>query len=413
MEHNATEDNSLLYFGPFYTASVVKERGLPTRNIAAYNRMYRFAKALESSGVFVQIVSCGISMRARWKGNLLHKQHMEEVDGTKVTTLAMLGIPFLGFLFEPFFLSIWVVNYFRSRNRNVSHVLLYNFSPSYVLLAFILKLFRVPFFSQIEDISVPEFDDWRTESHTRPVQQIIFYFCMHTITYLSEGIIVPSERFCNKFPASMPQLIITGCINANISASSLPDFNERPLRILFAGKYENEHGLDVLIETARLLQHRSDASSMLEFHCCGAGNYPELLVELSDYAKYPKVILHGILDDHEYVELLKRTHIALALQKSKGRYAQYKTPSKAYEFLGFGKLVVTYDIGDFRRLMDNQLIVLEKETAEELYALLIDCLENTPRYEGIAQEGLKYAKIEYPFSAVGNRLRNFIEMTSV
>jgi glycosyltransferase involved in cell wall biosynthesis len=406
MKHNDAEDSSLLYFGPFYTATVVKERGLPTRNIAAYNRMYRFAKALQSSGVFVQIVSCGISMRARWKGNLLHRQHLEEVDGIKVTTLAMLGVPFLGFLFEPFFLSVWVVNYFRSKNKDVPHVLLYNFSPSYVLLAFVLKCLRVRFFSQIEDISVPKFNDWLTESDTRPVQQIIFYFCMRIITYMSEGIIVPSERFCNKFPDSISKIIVTGCINA-ISASSLPDYNERPLRILFAGKYENEHGVDILIETARLLKHRVDSDLLIEFHCCGTDNYPENLKEFARDVKSPKVILHGILDDNEYVELLNRTHIALALQKSKGRYSQYKTPSKAYEFLGFGKLVVTYDIGDFKKLADNQLIVLEKETAEELCALLIDCLKNVSRCEVIAREGLKFAKTEYTFRAVGNRLRKF------
>ena len=398
-------NKKILYFGSFYTLRAVEERGLPSRNIAGYNRMKRFAHALIAIGVDVEIISSAVCMRPKWKGALLYPALFEKVEGIKVQSVKMLGIPFVGFFFEPFFLCLWALK--NIKRGDVSGVLIYNFNPAYAWLAILLKILRIPFFSQIEDVSIPELRDWGRNSETRPIQQILYWFCMRVMTALSKGIIVPSRRFCVAFNISKPQLVITGCMDTKEFVVERSLLNARPLKVLFVGKYQKEHGVDVLCDAIRLLRKDSSIAGALEFHCCGSKNYIEELKTLSQETKEPSVILHGFLNDQEYKDLLQSSHIALALQKSNGRHSQYKTPSKAYEFQAYGKLVLAYDIGDLADLADDKLALLREESAEELYKVLKDCLSRPEYWSKIRDRGAMYACHEYSSGNVGRKLVDF------
>ncbi len=401
--------NKILYFGHYYLPEIVSKRKLSTRNIAAYNRMKRFAEALEYNKISVHIVSPGVCMYCGFYKKIVHKEYRKNEGAINVTTIPAIGIPILGMLFEPFLLIAWTLRYVL--HSKIRCVLIYNYSPSFLLLAGVLKLLGIRIFSQIEDISVPRVDDWKRGSETRPFQQVILFVCMHLLVFLSDGTIVPTKRFLSIISRGKKYLVVNGCVpfvETQKSVTLMRSPNDK-IDVLFAGKYEREHGLDLLVEVINQLNTMPKLAERFIFHCCGTSKYPEELSILSAQSNsLTKIELHGFIDDNKYRELLDHIQIALVLQKSKGRHANFKTPSKAYEFLAAGKIVIATDIGDLSDLAPDKLVCLRDETAETLLSILSDIVMRPQRYESIAREALIFCTREYTYGNVGNKLLSFL-----
>jgi glycosyltransferase involved in cell wall biosynthesis len=181
-----------------------------------------------------------------------------------------------------------------------------------------------------------------------------------------------------------------------------------PIRVLFVGKYESEHGVDLLLGTLKLLRSGGPAGEHYAFDCCGTNSYPPELLSLSAAEGKPVIRLHGLLSDDEYRSLLAETAVALALQKGQGRHANLKSPSKAYEFLAAGKLVITTDVGDLASHSGDHLIMLQQESAEELVRIFGEIAENPQKYEKIALAARNFSRRESSYEAVGKKLTAFL-----
>jgi glycosyltransferase involved in cell wall biosynthesis len=183
---------------------------------------------------------------------------------------------------------------------------------------------------------------------------------------------------------------------------------QTPIRVLFAGPYQTEHGLDLLIAAIKLLRSEKQYAEHFVFDCCGTTNYPNELGSLSTAKEDPVIRLHGLLSDDEYRSLLAETDVALVLQKGQGRHANLKSPSKAYEFLAAGKLVIATDVGDFASHDGGHLVMLQHESAEELVRILVDISENPKKYEKIALAARTFSRRESSSMAVGKKLIAFL-----
>jgi glycosyltransferase involved in cell wall biosynthesis len=231
---------------------------------------------------------------------------------------------------------------------------------------------------------------------------------MKTVVGLSSGLIVPSERFQSVLPESKPCLVLRGCVADSEWGKDHPIRLQTPIRVLFAGPYQTEHGLDLFIAAIKLLRSRKQFAEHFVFDCCGTTNYPNEISSLSTAKEYPVIRLHGLLSDDEYRSLLAETAVALVLQKGQGRHANLKSPSKAYEFLAAGKLVITTDVGDFASHDGDCLIMLQHESAEELVRILVDISENPKKYEKIALAARTFSRRESSSMAAGKKLIAFL-----
>lgn len=400
---------TVLYIGPYYLPEITMSRGLPTRNIAAFNRMKRFAEALSQNGVAVRIASPGITMRCAFYKRIFHKKHEYNEGDIAVTTIPGLGVPFLSIVMEPIFLLTWCFHHILKHRPHC--VLVYNFSPSFLILTLAMRIFGVHIIAQIEDVSVPKVSDWKNSSETRPMQQIVYGFCMRAILALSSGAVIPTSRFKQIIPPKKPYLVVTGCMPfmERQKHAAFPPGTKEMINILFAGKYEKEHGVDLLIDFITKVHQKPSLAEKIQFHCCGANNYPDKLKQLSiQCLNSPAIHLHGFLSDGEYQDLLAHAHIVLALQSSRGRHTIFKTPSKAYEFLAFGKIVIATDVGDLKELAPDKLICLKEETADEILYVLIDVLDNYGKYNSLVQGALDYSRLEFSYQNVGLKLKKFI-----
>jgi len=399
----------ILYFGAYHLPEVAEQRRLPGRNIAGTNRMRRLAEAMVQCGARVHIVSSAVSLRCGLYPGILHSAD-RRMDGVlPITTVPSLGVPVLGALCEPFLLIGWTLLYLL-RHR-VSVVIVYGFYPTFALLCVVLRVLRLRVISQIEDVSVPKWSDFSRNRAARPMQQLILWPCMKLVTVVAHAVVVPTRRFEAVLPRRKRRLVITGCMRRDPAAqgADMDKLHDGRLDVLFAGRHTDDSGLDVLLGLLRALREDPDLGRRFRIHSCGTKSYPQELVSLArDSGDGLDVRLHGILSDKDYRDLLHRVHIGLALQVSRGRFGNFKTPSKAYEFLGLGKLVIAYDVGDLADLSPDRLVLLRQETAAELVEAFRDVAHHPARYTRICSAGLAHSRSEYAYARCGKELLHLL-----
>jgi glycosyltransferase involved in cell wall biosynthesis len=396
----------ILYLNYFYPQAAVKSRRLPVESIAGYNRMKRIVGALASIGMSVDVVSPGICAQCGFTRNVFQGAYHTHENDIDVTVAPAVVVPFVGAMLEVVLFPFWML-LLLCRCR-FDGAIIYNYSPSFVLVAALLRVFGIPFVAQVEDIALPAKSDWRAGSQTRPVQQLVLWPCMKIVAGLSAGLMVPSRRFKSFLTKGKPCFIVPGCVADSEWAEYQPVRLRAPIRVLFVGKYETEHGVDLLISALKLLRSRGPVAAHFTFDLCGTDRYPLQLESLSATKNDPIIRLHGLLSDDEYRRLLADAAVALVLQRGKGRYGSLKSPSKAFEFLAAGKLVIATDVGDLAYHSGKRLIMLLQESAEELVRVFEEIVESPQEYEEIALAARNFSLVESSYVGVGKKLRAFL-----
>jgi glycosyltransferase involved in cell wall biosynthesis len=402
----------VLYLGPFNPEEVVRQRKLPARNPAAYNRMFRLAKAMARAGSDVRIVSTGVSLRIGFFKRILHRRRNLVVEGVPVSVLAALGIPVLGFLAEPLFLTAWLCARFVFHRPCAMFV--YNATVASALAVMLAALFRIPVIYEVEDVPT-----WAVATGAnaaekpRLFQNLSWLLAAKVQQPLCSRVLVPSRRFLNALHMeeddSRLAVVISGCMEVEASTARIENYasGRRPLKVLFAGKLEAEHGYDLLLGAINELRREDESLAEFEFHICGL---PRKEDKQFSPPLLPNVFYHGFVSDSRYKALLADCDIGLALQKSAGLFQQTRTPSKAYEFLGSGKLLIATNVGDLGDLFPHSAICLDSETPAQLAALLRNIARSPLNFVPVAQQGLHLARQQFSFQAVGQTLAAIVNL---
>lgn len=389
----------VLYIGGYLDEVIVRERGLPTHNAAGSNRMARLGRALAAGGYRPVLLSPGTSLRARSAGPLLMPVRVHRSGPVPVVFARMLNLPGLNILVAPFVMLVSMCTLLRK--GNVAAVIVYNFNPTFVLLTLYLRLFFGGVLLQnVEDVSEPRLADWLPGSSARPMQQLVFWVCMHLIARMVDGYVVPTRRFLAHLPYRERQALITGCIAVE-AVSLRPE--PPPLRVLFAGKFEPEHGSLAFLEALRLLDAEVPAGQ-IEINIVGPGSKSADLAGLRNIRGHS----HGFVSAHAYRDLLTRAQVCVALQDPAGRYANLKTPSKFYEFLGYGKAVVATNVGDIAEIENDVLILLPQLSGAAVAAALRKLAEDPAATLALRQAAFSHSKRHFAYPAVGAVLRQLL-----
>jgi glycosyltransferase involved in cell wall biosynthesis len=405
-------NGEILYIGPFNPERIVTQRRLPARNPAAYNRMLRLAKALRSVGANILVVSTGVSMRIGFARALIHESCAEEIDGISVTILPAVSIPVIGFLLEPLFLACWM--FMRCIRNRPAGVMVYNATFATVAAVGIARLFGVRVVYEVEDVpSLKAISSGAGSERPRLLQHLSWMIASKVQRPLSHALIAPSRRFLTTLGISSGRAhvrVVSGCMDVQVTEPKCAELlrARRPLRVLFSGKLEAEHGFKLLLDTISLLLTRPECSGKFEFHICGTFNRDHSNRAAFNIPRHPAVFFHGFVSDDRYRELLECADVGLALQKSSGIYCNSRTPSKAYEFLASGKLLIATSVGDLTDLFPHAAIALDPETPEKLAAILSGVASRIEEHIRIAEGGLAIARSQFSLEAAGRVLASLL-----
>lgn len=396
----ACQEGRFLVIGQFVDARVMRERGLPSPNWAGSNRMRRLAGALRTAGMRPVILSPGTALRMRRVERLWHEPTVRRAGRVPVLYARAMGFPFLGVLLEPLFLILAARALFL-RGGGITGAMVYNFSPGLVVVALFLAVFRgVPIHADLEDLSVPRASDWAPGSAARPFQQLVYWGCMKAILRVAESVVVPTRRFLEAVPPGKPALVVTGCLEDSELCTPGAERPPGPVRVLMAGELDRENGFDVFRETASRWRRDAASSGAIEFFACGHGG-------VAPGAEGDVKVL-GALEQDAFRRLLSSVDVCVALQRPDGRWNGLKTPSKVFEFLGAGKVVVTTDTGDFDEIAGPHLLVCESCDPGSLSARLREIVADTEGMMERRRSAAQCARERFSAQAVGFRLSRFL-----
>jgi glycosyltransferase involved in cell wall biosynthesis len=314
------------------------------------------------------------------------------------------AFPLIGLLISHITYPLEVFRHIRK--YNVNNIVIYNFGSLNFIILCIVRLFvpRIKIWNNIEDISVFSFKDFKIKSEDNWLQQLFFSYSMKATAHLSDGYIVPTSRFFDYLPSKENKLVINGCIKVN-------DFTENKandqVNILFAGKIAFEHGIKEFVDCLKIYNSENKQLNV-NFNITGIGPKANWLKDELYEIKNINVNYHGFVTDKEYNDILNRSSICIALQKPDGRHANYKTPSKVYEYLGNSKLVIATNVGDFSEIGNNLIRICDPLNPENLKILIDDILDNKQNIGKNAQEVYHFALENYDYNNVAKKLQHLI-----
>lgn len=401
----AQQRGRVLYLGSFLDEAVVVERGLRSHNAAGSNRIKRLAQALRSAGFRPILLSPATSLRAVRKGGpLLHPARVRRRGGVAVVHAPALNVIGLNILTAPLF-QLAVMR--RILRRPLAGSLVYNFSPGLVLLtAWLTAMSGARVVNNIEDVSIPRLSDWSRKTEARPLQQLVFWLCMHLVARMSDAYLVPTRRFLSYLPRKRAVEVVTGCIDTPPLADDFPA--PSPLRVLYAGKVEREHGIVQFVQALETLD-ATPAAARLRADISGVGPMSDWVAGRLGRLTRIAAHQHGFVTSARYAALLGQAHVCVVLQDPEGRYAEFKTPSKIYEFLGHGKAVIATRVGDIGELPADTLIVLDGLSAAEI-ADHLDRLAAAPgQVVDLQRNAAEHAAAAFSYETVGRRLGRLLK----
>jgi glycosyltransferase involved in cell wall biosynthesis len=243
-------------------------------------------------------------------------------------------------------------------------------------------------------------------TESRVFQQIVFFFCMKLIARLADGFIVPTKRFTQYLPVGNKEVvIITGCNKVDPVDSFGCIY---PLKILFSGKLEFEHGLEILMEAFERLD--KSFSDKLIVNICGDGPKKSWMKQKLLEEELSFISYNGFLSDFDYSCLLNDSDIGLVLQNPEGRYKNLKTPSKFFEYYSSGKYVLTSNVGDYENLPVGSFSILNPYTADTLISLIEFCVSNLKMIEIGKMAAYNFSKEYFEYKKVGQNIINKLKI---
>jgi glycosyltransferase involved in cell wall biosynthesis len=399
----------VLFICGYRTGEIVRERGLPSLNVAGNNRSVRIAEALEAAGADVLLLSSATTLRQKWMKKIFHDRKETQWRSIKVIFTWSVGLPFLGALFEPLALCLSVKEAFESRQPTI--VLLYNYYPGPLLAALLAKyLYGVKMILDIEDVSVLRVADWMGRGDARPVQQLASWVLLKVGMAACDSVIVPSRRFLRAAQVDKRYAIVTGCIAVDRSAARSQKDTSAPLSVLIGGTLDDNQGLSLVLEAMELIVSSRQSRERLDFHFCGfAQDERKLKERLRALAvKGARVHYYGTLTSDEYRSLLAQADVCVAMQNPGGRHAETNTPSKVYEYLAHGKAVIASDVGDFREIPVD-VVSLCDWNAMALSHRLEEFASDKEKVLRMGERAAEFAAVEYAPAVNGAKILSSLQ----
>jgi glycosyltransferase involved in cell wall biosynthesis len=389
-----------IFIGNYLDEKIQIERSLLAPNPAGSNRMWRLSKALQTVGFLPYIISPACSARIKFNPKILHSTRIVRKNGIIVIYAPALAIPYFSILFE-FFSMSWI--FLRMTFlRKVRITMLYCYYPSTIFVGMIARIQKIKVIEDLEDIVTPKLSDWLNKPIMFSLQQTIGGFLMKISLSLSDLIIVPSSKFLFKTIESKNHLVIDGCID--VSGSIQLTFEDDKINILLAGMLDEEQGIDLYLQTLDLINKNEELAKRFQFNICGLSlNEEALKVCLSAFINLD-VRYYGFVSSSEFNAILKKAHVCLVLQNPTGRNAQQKTPSKGYEYMASGKVVIVTDVGDYVDLPNNTCFLLNEYSPQNIISIL-GGLNNETIIE-IGENAKRFATENWGFGNIGRKIIN-------
>lgn len=152
-------------------------------------------------------------------------------------------------------------------------------------------------------------------------------------------------------------VVLPNAINLPTHKFNRTHFNNRPLKVLFVGRFAANKGINILLETALQL-NRGGYLKELEYHLVGKG---PLYEHFTSTVKEPNIIYHGFADDDKLNQLYRECDVFVLPTLFEGM------PTVVLEAMSYLLPIIVTDTGATTVMVDHQNgYIIEKSDVRSL-----------------------------------------------
>lgn len=355
---------NILYVTNYYLEDVIEQRqSQPYISQAGQNKGKYIVDMLEHGGNHVTIWSNAWTNSRSFR---FFKGFQSKIN-ENVYYSDIIGIPGLNALMCLSSSKRFLKRYVKEHKMDV--LVFYNMRLENSKLAlYAKKHFEIPIVLQYED-------GLTTDAHITGIKRRVYQKMENNVLNELDGAFLVNS----KISVPCPSVVIRGAIremektvgeeagsvtadtgNAERQAVSEVDRAEKIPTILFASTLDRQRGIEVVMEALKY----TDAEFKLQI--TGRGDKEELAKNSED----KRVEFLGYLDYETYQQKLREADICLNAQLAHHEFGNFSFPSKIFEYLSAGKLVISSDVADAEEALGDALLIYHKDSPEELAKML-------------------------------------------
>ena len=264
------------------------------------------------------------------------------------------------------------------KNKQIDAIVFYNMRLENSKLAlYAKKKLDIPIILQYED-------GLTTDAHISPIKRRIFGKMEKSVLQSLDGAFLVNS----KLNVPCPSVVIRGAIREKKNHDKTYVRNEIP-QLLFASTLDKQRGVSVLLEA---LKHIQDE---LILKISGRGDAESEIKKCAD----DRVQFLGYLTYEQYQEQLENADICINAQLAHHEFGNFSFPSKIFEYMSAGKVVVSSDVADAEDALGDTLIIYHEDNPLKLANAL--------------KEAIKVCKDEKLWMQYQTRMRRVIEENSI
>jgi len=349
---------NIVYLNNFLSMSSVKARNNErVYSQAANNKITGVLKSLQAAGHHVTVVSNGFVNRKNGKKYI----RMEETyEGAKVIYSPILDIPFINSISSAFYMYKEIKR--LHKKRKIDNIIFYNYKIEAAWPALLAKkMLHIP-------ITVEHEDEFLSMEIKGIIKKAMYTLTERVIIKEVDSAIVSNSEL--KAAYSVPVAVVRGVVDMPFYMECRQQTkrkSEKPV-ILYSGGLDHERGIDVLLESLGFLDE--DCRVVVT----GKGR-----ISTSD----KRVEFLGFVSHEDVKKYMRNADILVQCQLVNSDFSSGSFPSKLFEYIATGNLVVSSDIRDVREFAGDAFLYYENDDPRELARILKEHLhdENRKRAE--------------------------------
>lgn len=331
----------VLYLCNYMTDDIQKKRNnRATFSQAANNKITGIAKALLYNDCEVVILSSGLVNN---KTGRFYPEESDTAGFAEVIYAGMRDIPIIGSFSSAIHMYRLICRI--CTEKKVDNIIFYNYKPEVALPAlWAKKRFGIP-------ITVEYEDGYSKVADVKGLKKLIFTKTEQLVAKKLDSAILVSAQLQPQF--SVPNVVVRGVVNEEFYQESCNYIKEKndKFTILYSGDLGKTRGVGILYNA--LDYFKKDCKVVIT----GKGQ-----LESND----PRIDFKGFVSYQEVKNLMNQADVLLQCQRIKDSFAQASFPSKIFEYIATGNIIVSSAMQDVKKFAGDAIIYYEDDDARKL-----------------------------------------------
>lgn len=310
----------------------------------------------------------------RYPKLLLKRLVIEHDSGLKVQLIPSVNLRFLRELLRGIYAFFYILNWARRCHDGRRYVILYNFySPPVEWVQWACRLSRTLFVPIAFDIGIPPHDTGLIRMF---LHHVSLWRASHSLARVRRACVITDE-IQKRYMRGAPAFLLDGGISDQVVAQ-LPPLDRSAtdgsvVAFMTAGSLRSIDGVELTLAAIKKL---TDVN--LRFYFAGKGACVNLIQKAA--RTDPRIVYLGSLELRTLLKQYVESDVLLNIRLTQSVDTSTWFPSKFFELMAAGRLVLTTNVGHIKDVYGDYCSVLEEETPEALAARMKE-LANLTREE--------------------------------